>query len=330
MHFVGGGVGRLRQPAQDLAAALGLRHQEVGVLLHLRGRRLAGHLLGDDGDGGQRRAELMGGGGGQGAEGRQPLLARQDRLGDVQGQRHARRFDRGLAHIARRERDAGEVGDRRADLEGHRHGEARARHVRQRQGDEGQDQRGRRGQPAQDQHGRQGQGGRRQGHGRDQDQQEGVGRTAGEEDQRADLQDVDGELGGGLAVAEHALARRQPGQQVHPGARARHRERQRVGQDEAHPHGGEQQQGFARHHQPAQGDQGAHAQAAPMHRAPRPVLAQGVGAALHEVVPRRIEAGGGWRPGVCPGTGHEASGLGASGSRAGADLTSPKARKGTG
>ena len=148
------GVGRLGQPAQDLAAALGLGDQQLGVVLHGLGRRLAGQLLGDDGDGGERRAELVGGGGGQRAQRREPLLARQHRLGDVERQLHARRFHGRLADVAGGERDAGDVasGRRRAGSS------AAIDHRRRRRPGSGRDderQQGRdqrRGQAAQHQH----------------------------------------------------------------------------------------------------------------------------------------------------------------------------------
>ncbi len=244
----------------------------------------------------------MGGGGGQGAQRREPLLARQHRLGDVQRQRHARRFHRGLPHIAGGERDAGDIGQGRAHSEAHRDRHRHAGRLRQRQGGEGQPGRDEDRQGAQDQHRPERQGGRGQGHRRDQHQDEGIRRAAGEEDQRADLQDVDTELDRGLAVAEHPLARGgDAGQQVEPGACAHHREAQGVGHRKAQHHDQQQQCHLARHDHPAQGDERAHPQAAAVHGALGPVVAvAGQAAALHGGGPGPIETGlcrlGGGRP----------------------------------
>src|SRR5690606_11106193 len=71
-------LGLGRQLLQDGAAALGLLQDQAGVL---GGGTVVGgvpqHLLGDDLYGGQGPAQFMGGGGGQTAQGRQPLLALQ-------------------------------------------------------------------------------------------------------------------------------------------------------------------------------------------------------------------------------------------------------------
>ena len=91
------------------------RDQQLGVFAQRPFRRLASHLLGDDGDGGQRRAELVRRGGGQGAQRRQPLLARQHRLGDVERQLHPRRLGRRLVGVAGGEGDADDQRDGEAD-----------------------------------------------------------------------------------------------------------------------------------------------------------------------------------------------------------------------
>src|SRR5690606_27493749 len=71
-----------RQLLENGPAAFRLLQDQGGVL---GGRTVGGsvaqHLLGDDLDGGQRRAQFMGGGGGQAAQGRQSLLALQNVLG---------------------------------------------------------------------------------------------------------------------------------------------------------------------------------------------------------------------------------------------------------
>ena len=90
-HPLMGGVadfGGLGEIAQDVATALGLLEEEVGVVAQRSLRRLAGHLLGDDRDGGQGRAQFMGRRRRQRAEGRKALLARQHGLGDVEGELH--------------------------------------------------------------------------------------------------------------------------------------------------------------------------------------------------------------------------------------------------
>ena len=60
--FVGGvaDLGGVGEIAQDVAAALGLAQEEVGVLAQRPLGRLAGELLGDDGDGGQGRCRAHG------------------------------------------------------------------------------------------------------------------------------------------------------------------------------------------------------------------------------------------------------------------------------
>ena len=75
VHRVVGGLGRGGQPGQDFAAAHRLGDHQLGVLARVVGGRRPRHLAGDDGDGGQRRAQLVRGGGGEGAQGRQLLLA---------------------------------------------------------------------------------------------------------------------------------------------------------------------------------------------------------------------------------------------------------------
>ena len=70
------------QTLQDLAAALALRAQQRHVLAHIRVvAERALHLLGDQRDGGERRAELVRGGGGEAVERREMLLALQHQFG---------------------------------------------------------------------------------------------------------------------------------------------------------------------------------------------------------------------------------------------------------
>ena len=70
------------QALEDFAAALALRAQQRHVLAVARivAERLL-HLLGDQRDGGERRAELVRGGGGEPVERRQMLLALQHQFG---------------------------------------------------------------------------------------------------------------------------------------------------------------------------------------------------------------------------------------------------------
>ena len=88
------GLGRgARQLLQDLAAASRLRLQERQVLGQLAPRRgVPRQLLGDHGDGRERRAELVRRRGGETVERVQLLLARQHHLGGGQRVRHLPRL----------------------------------------------------------------------------------------------------------------------------------------------------------------------------------------------------------------------------------------------
>ena len=81
------------QARQDLAAALRLAAQQRHVVgVRAAGRKLALQFLGDERDGGERRAEFMRGGGGEAVEGVEMLLAGQHHLGGVQRLRQLPRF----------------------------------------------------------------------------------------------------------------------------------------------------------------------------------------------------------------------------------------------
>ncbi len=97
------------------------------------GRQAAAHLLGHDLDGGQGRAELVGGGGGEAAEGRQALLAGQHGLGGGERQLHARRLGRRLPGVGGGETDADHQGGQLAPTIEGRQDERRGVGPRQRQ-----------------------------------------------------------------------------------------------------------------------------------------------------------------------------------------------------
>src|SRR5690606_27517346 len=99
------------------------------------------------------------------AQGRQPLLAREDRLGDVQRERHAGGFGGRMADISADQQHAGDVGGR--DAQPVDEGERRVIGAGQRPGDEGQQDRGRARQRGERQGGPGRQGGGRQGRRRD-------------------------------------------------------------------------------------------------------------------------------------------------------------------
>ncbi len=83
----------MRELGEDGAAALALAQQQRRVLgMGLIGRQVAHQLLGDDGDGGERAAELVRGGGGERAHRRDALLARERQLGRGEGVAHAPRL----------------------------------------------------------------------------------------------------------------------------------------------------------------------------------------------------------------------------------------------
>ena len=109
MHRVGGLVGHGGQATKDFAASFRLGDQQIGVVFDARRRRLPGEFLGHNRDGGQGRSQFMGGGGGESAKSGQSLFPRQDGLGHVERQGHARGLHHGLAHKPGDEGDPGHI-----------------------------------------------------------------------------------------------------------------------------------------------------------------------------------------------------------------------------
>ncbi|MNV36480.1 hypothetical protein D3C71_1279590 [compost metagenome] len=237
-----------------------MQHQG-GVLGHgAVGRRGAQQLLGHDLDGRQRGAQLMGGGGGQTAQGRQSLFALQHVLGGGEGQLQLLGVGRHLPGIARGEQDPGGQGQPHAEAIEGRQDQMLVQAPRQGQGPGEEDGQGDQGHDPQDQSLAGGQGGRRDGHRRDQQQAEGIVQPAGQGQQGGQLQDVETQLGRCLrAVGQAAVdaAGAGHGGQVHhhPGADGRQAFPQRQGEVQGEI-GGQDGAGLTDDGQPAQHDQG--------------------------------------------------------------------------
>ncbi|MND92455.1 hypothetical protein D3C80_846100 [compost metagenome] len=185
-----------RQLFEDHPAALGLLQDQGGVL----GGRTAGggvaqHLLGHDLDGGQRRAQLMSGGGGQAAQGRQPLFALQHVLGGGQGQLQLVGVGRHLPGVARGEQHPCRQGQAQAQAIEQRQLQVLVQPPRQGQGPVEEEAHGDDGHDPQDHRLARGQGGGGDGHRRHQQQAEGVGQAPGQSQQGGQLQDVEAQLG---------------------------------------------------------------------------------------------------------------------------------------
>ena len=262
------GVLRIRragQAHQDVPAALALFRQQLQVLPQGRGlgvvpEQLPGHHL----QGGQGRAQLVGGGGGQPAEGRQTLLPRQHGLGGGQRQLHPRRLRRDLPGIGGIETDAGHRGRPHAEAVEPQRREDFAREPGQGQGEEEQGRHAHGGQQAERRGaaGRQGGGSHR--HRCHQHQDEGVGEAAGQADQHRHLDQVEAQL-------EHRFPPpRQPsgggGQlqgQVHPAGEGEHHQARAQGQGEVQAQRHPQNRGqLGEEGHPAQDDQRPQPQAA--------------------------------------------------------------------
>ena len=165
-------------------------------------RRVARQLLGHHGDGGERRAELVRGRGGQAVERVQLLLAGQHHLGGGQRIGHLARLLGEPPGVERQEQHAGEHRGQHADIVERRQIEAARRVPRQRPVEE-YEQRGGPGR----QHAERDRVARRQRGGRDRhrrhDQEhEGVLDAAGQIEQRGELKDVVGQQDGGERGAE--------------------------------------------------------------------------------------------------------------------------------
>ena len=220
------------------------------------------------GDGGQRRAQLVGGGGGQRAQGRQPLFARQHRLGDVERQLHARRLAGRLPGIAGGEGDAGDHGERRADPVAAAAGRSVRPAATAAAGTQKASSSARQHRP-----GRPATSAWRSGRvaaarvtGAISSRQNGLAVPAGQEEQRAELQDVEGRAGrrprGRRPPAGRARRRRSAGSARPPAPiTAKHSGVGRRGSRSTRPTTSSSSASPA-DHQPAQGDQGADPQAA--------------------------------------------------------------------
>ena len=193
---------------EDVATALGLGAQEHDVLvMGIGGLGIAHQLLGDDGDGGERRAETVRGRCSEPIERRQFLLAREHHLCRGKRLRHAPRFLCRTPRIEADEEDARDercphshdIGEGKQQVRvmepGQRMVEAREQ---RRQGDGHQAERGGDAQA--------------QGRGRDRDRSdeqegEGVLEPSGEIEQGRELKHVEAEHHEGIARLE-PLARR--------------------------------------------------------------------------------------------------------------------------
>ncbi len=128
-----------RDLSEDQAAAVGLAQQQFGIRAIGRiGRQVAGQLLGDERDGAERRAQFMGGGGGEGPHRGDALFPVERRLHRHQRIGHPARFLSHLEHIDGDEHGRERQRDGKAEDEDRRQIEARLR-PGQRQMEEGQD-----------------------------------------------------------------------------------------------------------------------------------------------------------------------------------------------
>ena len=176
------------------------------------GRQHALQFMRHHGDGAQRRSQLMGRGGGQRAQRRQALFARQSKLGGGKTGRHPGAFagdapsiDRGKSDAEhQRGPEAGLIKLRQHEMLGRRPGQRFVHH---------RDQRSRRQRDAtQDQRIAQIEGRRRDDDGSDEHQGERIGDAAGEIKKGRQLQHVVSEINGRLAVGEPVAGRIAQGQ----------------------------------------------------------------------------------------------------------------------
>ena len=247
---------------EDGAAPLALAQQQFCIrgMGRVRGQ-VARQLPGDDGDGGEGRAQLMGGGGGKAAHRRDVLLAREGQLGRGVGIAHLARFLGDRPGIERNERsraqqrgpDAKHVERLRLEHDAAARGQ---RHVEDgKHADRGHGERRKPDhRPA-----RQDGGGYR--HRRQQQHREGILQPAGQQQENAELQRVVSEIERRLAIAEPRPGMARQGRGDVEDRRGRHDgecalqrqvEAERVMRDE-------QRRRLAAHRHPA--DQHQHAQA---------------------------------------------------------------------
>ncbi len=256
----------LGELAQDAAAALRLLVQQphvVGVLGIRLERKL--ELPGDHRDGGERRAQLMGGRGRQPVELREVLLARQHQLGRRQRVGELAGFLGDLPGMQADERDREQDGKPHAHDIDRRQLERRLGVPRQRIVHEHEHGRAGDGEAAEHQrHARRQRGGRDQ-HRSEKQDRERVLQPAGEEQQHGELGDVEGEQPRrpvGLEPLRHRKANAQ--RDVEPGGERDHRQagpdlQLEIEPEIDHQHGG----GLADHREPAQPHQRVEAHAAP-------------------------------------------------------------------
>ncbi len=277
------GLGRLGQPAQDLPAAIGLRQKQAGVFADAFGA-LPREFLGHNCDRGKGRAQFVRRGGGQAAQRRQPLLAGQDRLGDVEGQLHPGGLPCRQPGVACREDDAGDDRRRRAQTVDQRKHEDLAFRPWQRQGPDRQHRRPEDGQGGQHRRLAPVERGGRQGHGGDQQDDEGVGRTAGEKQQASELNDVEAELEGRLDAGRLPPAAAEVGRrQIDRRTEGDQQDAKQVGRAQAeHQSGHSQDQRLTCDGDPPQGGDGLQTEAASGPRRVILALQGGFGGVTHD------------------------------------------------
>ncbi len=206
----------------------------------------------------------MGGRCGEAAQGREPLLARQHGLGHVQGQLHTRRLARRQPGVAGREGDPGDDRGRRPQPVDQRQDQVGPPGPGQGHGPDSQDRGRDYGEGGQHQRVPPRQGRSGQGHRRDQQHDERIGRSAGEEQERRQLDDVERQLQRRLCVGSQPPPQAdEAGGKVDRGAERNEQGAQQIGRAIAQRgHGHSDDDRLSRHGDPAQGRDGVQAEAA--------------------------------------------------------------------